>query len=370
MTSNLDRTTVATRLSVWPTLPPRVYTHPPSKMLPFPLSEDNCRLFSRARHGLWHGVKSLGLQVGDRILVPAYHHGSEVEALIRAGLECHFYEPRGSLEPDEDELESLLDERTRALYLIHYFGIPQHVDRWRAWSDRRGLLLIEDAAMGFLASWGGRPVGTLGELAIFCLYKSFALPDGGALFMSVAGPHPTSKRGLGFASVAIRHSSWLAQRSTVVARLHARLSNDREPAPGRDFGLGDPNTPPTLATLRLLPRVTDPAAAERRRHNYHFLAEALEGLVRPLFPAIPEGASPAAFPILTVTGHPIQSRLRRRGILAARFWEAPHPILPDRFERSRSLRARVLGLPVHQELRLQDLERIAASVRAILRGPP
>jgi dTDP-4-amino-4,6-dideoxygalactose transaminase len=128
-------------------------------------------LFERARHGLWHGLRALGLGDDDEVLVPAYHHGSEIEALVRAGLTCRFYEASEGLAPDERELEALLGPRTRALHLIHYLGFPQEATRWRAWCEERGLFLIEDAAQAWLGSLEGRPLGSFGDIAIFCLYK-------------------------------------------------------------------------------------------------------------------------------------------------------------------------------------------------------
>ena len=74
------------------------------------------------------------------VLAPAFHHGSEIEALLRAGLECRFYEVGESLAPDPAELESLVGPRTRALLLIHYLGRPQAAARWREWCDERELL--------------------------------------------------------------------------------------------------------------------------------------------------------------------------------------------------------------------------------------
>ena len=121
------------RLTATPPLPPGVYRRPPIVPNPFPLSEEQCRLFARARHGLWHAVRVLGLQAGDEVLVPAYHHGSEIEALTQAGLLCRFYGSGSRLEPDEADLAELIGPRTRALYLIHYLGFPQDVRHWRAW---------------------------------------------------------------------------------------------------------------------------------------------------------------------------------------------------------------------------------------------
>jgi dTDP-4-amino-4,6-dideoxygalactose transaminase len=134
------------RLDVWPPLPPQAHLRRAGAALPFPLGEPGVVLLSRARHGLYLGVRALGLGPGDEVLVPAYHHGSEVEALVRAGLAVRFYEARESLAPDPGELDGMLGPRTRALHLIHYLGFPQDARCWRHWCDERGLLLIEDAA--------------------------------------------------------------------------------------------------------------------------------------------------------------------------------------------------------------------------------
>lgn len=66
--------------------------------------------------------------------------------------------------PDEWELHSLLASHVRALYLVDYLSLPQDARRCRRWCDDRGLMLIEDAAQAWLASLGGHPVGTFGDL--------------------------------------------------------------------------------------------------------------------------------------------------------------------------------------------------------------
>ena len=135
------------------------------------------------------GVKALGFKPGDVILVPAYNHGSEIEALVRAGIVCRFYDVGQHLEPDEENLEALLDTHVRALYLIHYLDLPQDAARWWAWCDERGLLLIEDAAQTWLSWHDGTPVGSHDDLSIFCLYKTFGLPEGAAV-ISRSPPDP------------------------------------------------------------------------------------------------------------------------------------------------------------------------------------
>lgn len=61
--------------------------------------------------------------------MPAYHHGSEIEVLKRAGVTLRFYGREGFFPPSERELAGLPTSRCRGLYLIHYVGLPQDSPR-------------------------------------------------------------------------------------------------------------------------------------------------------------------------------------------------------------------------------------------------
>ena len=352
-------------LNVWPPLPLRLYARRPVKRLPFPLEEPRCRIFALARQGLFMGIKSLGLVPGDEIIVPAYHHGSEIEALVRAGIVCRFYEPGQRLEPDEKELEALLDTRVRALYLTHYLGIPHDAARWRAWCDERNLLLIEDAAQAWLSSRNGTPVGSHGDLSIFCLYKTFGLPEGAAVISNSPPKPPRPTPHLGIDRILLRHGAYLAQRWGWLAEFRRRLrrtgghSAVGEFSAEQEFALGDPSLGPYGTTGFLLARVTDPSAQAKRAANYDFLLRRLERFVPDDFAHLPEGTSPWAFPIQTDRKEELVKWLARHGIIALRFWSDPHPRLPvTDFPRAATLRKTIVALPVHQELGVRELERI------------
>lgn len=350
------------RVPLWPPLPPSVYVRRPSARLPFPLGEPRSALFGWGRHALWQGVKALGLGPGDAVLVPAYHCGTEIEALVQAGLACRLYEASESLEPDQGELDSLVDDQVRALFLIHYLGFPQRVDRWRRWCDERGLLLIEDCAQAWLSALDGQPLGSFGDLAIFSIYKTLGLPDGGALTSRVVPPVSGAKRRLGVASTARKHVASMAS-SARVDRLLSRFEAGGQ-AP---LALGDPASAPSLLTRFLLPRLADPAAALRRRANYAALLDEFAADVPPPFMRLPEGACPLVFPLETRGRSDIAEKLDARGVTARRLWPVLHPLLPvGRFPGAESWHSRFLMLPVHQELREQDLERVATSLRAVL----
>jgi perosamine synthetase len=254
--------------------------------------------------------------------------------------------------------------------------VPQNVARWRSWCDERNLFLIEDAAMAWLSSYDGRPIGSFGHLAIFCLYKTFGLPDGGALVAEPPPPAPDSTPDPCLKQVAIRHASWLAQRYGVAGRVHGALRGHASPsrlAPeaGQEFDLGDPTVSPCSSTIRLLPKIVDARAAARRRENYDLLRRELGDRVDPVFSRIGPGASPVGFPFRADSARQPQLLhiLERNGIVGARFWPEPHPSLGDSgYERSASLRANCIVLPVHQEVRVAELERAVHAVSMWARG--
>lgn len=350
-------------LEAWPPLPPGGWLRRPAARLPYPLEEPTCALYSRARHGLFLGLRTLGLEQGDEVLMPAYHHGSEVEAAIRAGLSCAFYEGNERLEPDSEELERMVGPRTRALHLTHYLGFPQDAGRWRAWCDERGLLLVEDAAQAWLAQDASGPVGGAGDLVVFCLYKTYGIPDGSALVLRGAAA-PAKEDGAGLSDLARRHAAWLAARSGTVAGALARRRG--EPAAyvaEEDFALGGPAQPNPLG-LKLLRRLAAQDAAAARRLAYSRLLSELGDLVPAPFAECPDGASPFVFPVEVDDKQALLATLAARRISGLDLWSVPHPALDaGRFPAAARRRERTVGLPVHQELRASDLDRVADALR-------
>jgi dTDP-4-amino-4,6-dideoxygalactose transaminase len=355
------------RLRMWPPLPPDVYLRRPTRDPPFPLAAPDWLLLRKARQALYFGIKSLGLRPGDEVLLPAYHHGSEVEAFRRTGLTCRFYDIDPTLRPDWLALEELVGPRTRALYLIHYLGFPQDAPGVLRWCRERKLLLIEDVAQSWLASVGGRPLGSFGDLAIFSFYKAVGVPEGGALLSSrpvnaaVHGRAGTTVKLV--RQLASRHQAWLTSRSSVAASLRAG-STHRWRSSAWTFHLGKIHAPPSRIIPFLLPRLLEPDPAERRRRHYRVLLGELAGQVPAALAVLPDGASPYFFPVQTTDKPGLISLLDEHEIDAVDFWGTGHPSLPAAaFPTAGQFRASIVGVPVHQELRRQDLERIVTVVR-------
>lgn len=357
-------------LNVSPPLPWDVYARRPAASLPFPFHEGHVGLFARARQGLFEALRRLGLGSGDVALVPAYHHGSEVEAYVRKGMELRYYDASADLAPDPAELEARFDPSVRILHLIHYLGFAQDIGRWRAWCDRRGVHLVEDAAQGWLGVLGGRPLGAWGDLSLFSVYKTVGVPDGGAVILRGTLLLPSNRRGPGIRSLALKHGAWLAGRWGPLGALWARRRRSDGYVAGKDFDLGSPGRAAKSVTSFLIPRLVASAVAEKRVRNYRRLLAELGAWVPDPFRRDPLGLSPYAFPVFVADKVRSAAALLRQGIRAINTWSIPHPTLPvDAFPGAAHRRSGVLLLPVHQELRSGDLDRIVSAAREALGSP-
>jgi CelD/BcsL family acetyltransferase involved in cellulose biosynthesis len=159
-----------------------------------------------------------------------------------------------------------------------------------------------------------------------------------------------------------RHGAWLAGRSGALAILAAQFAHDGAYSAEDDMALGSPSEP-TPATRALVPQLPDDAAGRRRAH-YRLLLDELADKVPAPFGELPAGASPFGFPVATEQKGELLARLERAGVNALDFWSTPHPALPAAcFPAAARRRTSTVLLPVHQELRPSDLERIAAAAQ-------
>jgi CelD/BcsL family acetyltransferase involved in cellulose biosynthesis len=316
------------RLGIVPPLAPGAVLRPRLPRLAFPLADRHCRHIAHARDALRLGVGELRLGEGDAVLVPAHHDARMRRVLHEAGIRPREYAGTPSLAPDPDELEELIDPGVRALCLVHQLGFPQDSERWRTWCDDRGLLLIEDATHAVGACSGGRPVGSLADLAVFGLAECLGLPDGAILRLAAVTNAAAAPGGAGIPALAHRL---------------LREGADREVAPA---SAGEPVPGASAIATRLLWRLADEHGAPVRRAHYGQLLEQLGEIVPAPFDRLPPGAAPFALPLRADADERLRERLTDRGVQTRSGWPAP----PG-----------TLLVPVHQQLRPRDLQRIAAA---------
>lgn len=367
-----------------PTLWPSMLMARPRATPPFPFEAAAVRFYYLGRNAVFTLARVLQLDRGE-VLLPAYHHGVEVEALVEAGAQVRFYRVGPRMQVDPADVERAITPRTAAVYLIHYLGFPGPAAALSQLCRERGLPLIEDCALALLSRDGDRPLGTFGQAAIFSLYKTLPLPHGGALALGSSLPHglpaprpPPSVstfshlmssllqnaelRG-GAAGRALRAAVRAAGRGAVQASGVSRVATGTQHFERENADLGMSPLARRIALAQDFP-----AIIERRRRNFFFLLGQLREVAPPIFAQLPPGVCPLFYPLQVEDKGAVAARLARRGIETVDFWRQGHPACPaGEFPDAAELRRKVLEVPIHQDLEPAAMARVAQAVRAAVR---
>lgn len=112
-----------------------------------------------------------GAKRGDEIIVPALSFVATGNAILQAGFTPVFVDvDRKTLNIDPEKIEAKIAERTKGIMPVHLMGKPADMDAINAVAKRYNLYVIEDAAEAHGATYKGRNVGTLGDMAAYSLY--------------------------------------------------------------------------------------------------------------------------------------------------------------------------------------------------------
>ncbi|WP_300394258.1 dTDP-4-amino-4,6-dideoxygalactose transaminase [Henriciella sp.] len=129
----------------------------------------------------------LDIEPGDEIIMPSYTFVSTANAFVLRGGVPVFVDVReDTLNLNETLLESAMTSRTRAIVPVHYAGVACEMDTILSIASQNGLAVVEDAAQGIMATYKGRPLGSLGDLGAFSFHetKNVISGEGGALIVN------------------------------------------------------------------------------------------------------------------------------------------------------------------------------------------
>jgi perosamine synthetase len=311
-------------VSSWPGLNPSyLFGSRTTNGLTFPFNAPSKTYFYAARSGIYHLTRALGFQKGDTILMPDYNCGVDVWAVQAAGARIRYYHINRNMEPDLDELRRLSRSNPRALYLIHYLGWPQPMKELTALCRERGMILIEDCALALLSEAEGQPLGSFGDYAIFSLYKTLPIPNGGLLVQNKNVLPSLSRLELkrcGRTSVLGRSAElmveWIRSRSEMVGSAlswtkrscgraltalgvkRLRFGDISQDFPSEGYDVTKLNIGMAPLCRTLLERFDYESIRQTRRRNYSLMQEMLAPSVPLWGKELAKGVCPLFFPLL------------------------------------------------------------------------
>jgi len=132
-----------------------------------------------ATSGLMAAIGALGIGYGDEVIVSPYTMTASASCVLIYGaipIFADVQQQTGCLDPAS--IEARMTERTKAIVVVHQFGIPADMDPIMAVARERGMRVIEDCAQAHGAKHQGRFVGTIGDIGVFSLNANKAIQTG------------------------------------------------------------------------------------------------------------------------------------------------------------------------------------------------
>jgi dTDP-3-amino-3,4,6-trideoxy-alpha-D-glucose transaminase len=296
-------------------------------------------------------LRASGIGPGDEVIVPAHTFIASALAVSHVGavpVLCDVHEGSGLI--DADAARALVGPRTAAIIAVHLYGQACDVPALEAFARPQGLLVLEDAAQAHGARYDGRPVGSLGAAAAFSFYPSKnlgALGDGGAV---------------------------CTDDESVAARIR-RLRNLGQRKKGEHLELGYNERLDGLqaALLSVKLRHLDGWNAARRQHAIRYRELLPDGL-RVLEESPKSPCTYHLFPVRVANRDAVAKSLGLSGIETGVHYEPAvhqHPVYASEPMRhgvvpaAEAWAAEELSLPMHPDLRPDEIERVAEAMHAV-----
>jgi len=148
------------------------------------LGAKRCLATTNGTHALITSLKSLGIGVGDEVLVGPYTFVASIGVIFLSGaLPIMIDTDRETFLVNPEKMEEKITPNTKAILPVHIYGLPANMDRINAIARKHNLMVVEDACQAWLAETDGKKCGTHGNLGCFSFQNSKHLTcgEGGAV---------------------------------------------------------------------------------------------------------------------------------------------------------------------------------------------
>ena len=113
------------------------------------------------------------IKPGDEVILPSFTFSSTATAFVLAGAKLVFVDIRpDTMNIDENKIERAITERTRVIVPVHYAGVSCEMDKIMEIAKKHGLKVVEDAAQGFMSTYKGKALGTIGDFGAYSFHET------------------------------------------------------------------------------------------------------------------------------------------------------------------------------------------------------
>src|SRR5882724_3038986 len=295
-------------------------------------------------------LRAAGVAAGDEVILPPFTFVATGSAVSALGAKPVFADIRPeTYNIDPAELERRVTPRTRAIIIVHLYGLPADIDPILAFAKAHRLPVIEDNAQAIGASYKGRPTGSLGDAACLSFY-------------------PTKNLGAyGDAGMVVSNSPELSERIRTL-RNHGQTAKYFSSEPGWNNRLDEIQAAVLRVKLRHLSNWQ--RARQANAAEYSRLFREVRGVMPPF---VPEGFEHVyhQYTIRIERRDALQQFLSERKIGSTVYYPYPLHLQPlyaslghkvGDFPHSERAAQEVLSLPMYPELRKDQIARVVEAI--------
>src|ERR1700756_2286198 len=118
-------------------------------------------------------LRAAGVEAGDEVILPPFTFVATGSAVSALGATPVFADIQpDTFNIDAEEIATRITPRTRAILVVHLYGLAADMDAIRETARHRGIPIVEDNAQAIGATYKGQPTGALGDVACIRFYPT------------------------------------------------------------------------------------------------------------------------------------------------------------------------------------------------------
>lgn len=304
-------------------------------------------------------LKAIGIKPGDEVITTTFTFIATANAILYQGAKPVFadIDPRTyNLDPN-DVLEKITN-KTKAIIVVHLYGQSADMKAFKEIAEDHKLILVEDCAQAHGAEFEGRKVGGLGDVGVFSFY-------------------PTKNMTAGEGGIITTNDDEVARKSRLI-RNHGQVAKYVHEELGYNYRMTNIAAAIGRVQLKKLDRLN-----EKRIQNARYLTKnltAIRGIVTPYTdPRVKHVYHQYVIRVennCPLNRDELATRLEEKGIEVAVHYPLPvhqqplykrlgyqQDICPNAIMASK----KVLSLPVHPSLTIEDLDYIVSTIKELIR---
>ncbi len=306
---------------------------------------------------LHSAVVAAGVRQGDEVILPSFTFVATAEAVVMAGGKPVFVD----IDPEtynlsSGEIEKNVTKKTKAILPVDLYGFSVDSTPIRRIADKHSLAIVEDAAQAHGATYAGKPVGTLADVACWSLYasKNITTGEGGIITtksneiaenVRLIRSHGEKEK---YASVMLGFNYRMSEIQAAIglvqlAKLPIFVAKRRE------------NAKRLTERLKSSDRLELPKELDERQHSWHLYTARLKNATRN-------------------ERNKILKELKKRGIDAVAYYTNPIHLMPfyretygeRRLPETVKAASQVFSLPIHPSVTETQIDYIGKSLLELL----